>query len=81
MNALKIRAGLLDKGHSYASVGRTLKPSVSRQAVRRTAERILTSTRIMQAIADIMGRNPADVFPEASHLFDSPENLPQNQVV
>lgn len=58
------------RGHTYASVGRELEPPVSRQAVRQTVDRDLVSRRIMETIASILDRQPAEVFPEASHLFD-----------
>jgi hypothetical protein len=70
MDAAAILQELVANGHSYSSVGNSLSPPVSRQSVRMVALRQFTSRRIMQALADAIGRPVEGVFPEAAHLFD-----------
>lgn len=70
MNPAQILKALANVGHSYASIGRSLNPPVARQSVRDAVLLIKPSTRIMKAVAEAIGRPPAEVFPEKAHLFD-----------
>lgn len=70
MKPEQILKALADVGSSYASVGRNLSPPVVRQSVRDAVLLIKPSTRIMEAVAETIGRLPAEVFPEKAHLFD-----------
>ena len=79
MEARIIRGGLVANGHNYASIGRGLDPPVSRQAVRMVANHETTSKRIMLALAKALGKKPAEVFPEAAHLFKNNSNIAKSE--
>ena len=53
---------LRKQGISYAAIGRNL--GFSRQAVYDVVERRFANDRIMSAIAETIGKDKADVFPE-----------------
>ncbi|MCF8042423.1 MAG: hypothetical protein K9K65_13170 [Desulfarculaceae bacterium] len=61
---------LFGSGSSRSSIGRNLNPPASRQPFNDAVLLIKPSTRIMQAIAEVIRRPPADIFPEKAYLFD-----------
>ena len=67
MSKNEIRGALISKGYTYIRLAAEL--GVSDVAVGRVASHNLVSTRIMGRIAKIMGLPPAEIFPEAAHLF------------
>lgn len=66
----QILQALGENGHSYASIGRSLDPPVTRQSVHDVVVYGKSSSRIMTAVAIAIDIPPATVFPQKAHLFE-----------
>lgn len=86
MTSLQISKALSEVSESYASIGRSLDPPVTRQTVRDVVVHGKTSKRIMLAVAETIGLPPSEVFPGKAHLFEGADirkpsqNIPQSKV-
>ena len=81
MDGHQILSELKRRRLSFADIGRCLSPPTSRQAVRNTAYRhgLITSVRIMYALAEAIERDPLHVFPELASYAGTEDKKPSSE--